>query len=36
MYAVYHAPPELLDDVGFDRGEARVEAVAERDAFGVS
>jgi hypothetical protein len=36
MYAVYHAPPDLLDDIGPDSGVASVEAVAERDAFGVN
>jgi hypothetical protein len=36
MYAVYHAAPDLLDDIGFDSGVAPVEAVAERDAFGMT
>ena len=36
MYAVYHAAPGLLDDIGFDSGVAPVEAVADRDAFGMT
>jgi hypothetical protein len=33
MYAVYHAPPGLLDEISLDSGVAPVEAVAERDTF---
>ena len=36
MYAVYHAAPDLLDDIGVDSGVAPVEAVADRDAFGMT